>query len=524
VDQSKVGLGGFFFPEVFKQAPKKTMTEFEAGNILRLEHSEWTFIDELFTFLLESKFLEDAERDYPNPRKKNEVPVWFLLAAQVTLRANGSNNYSKLSTLLKSGSVLTRVGFNIGSRSIGFNEKNKHPRKTAVHHDTVRKYFLSTPYDALKKWFLNRQVWFRNQKAFHKGGLFVLDQTRIVVPDNKNYEDAEYMPVDEHGHLIDGYSSMSMEQKSAIKKRLCYNLSILMHINSTQSTTHITSYSLDGGRTDEVTQIIPTVEPFIQQNPGVMKELIMDRGYVDAKSINWLKDRLIDVIVPLKKHMSIYNDAIRITEIQESEKISTWQLVDIDRNVKVRENGPSRVIKKVYGMAIKSPMDLWGKVKEPLHVSVFRNEKFYEDDTFKVSYWVLASTREYSCPDQLYSKYQMRVSIEELNRQQKISWKVHKFVSPQRNLIEAQIAFTFLTYNLIQLLLRKNECFELTRQFRETWQHNESLGKQAVVIYAKGTFMVMDLFDYSMKLVTFPEDVRKKLANLCDQLRQESHR
>jgi hypothetical protein len=65
--------------------------------------------------------------------------------------------FHRLPGILRSGAILSRVGFNVGLKEGGFNHKNKKKREIPLHQDTVRKYFKDTDPARLLNWF-NHQV------------------------------------------------------------------------------------------------------------------------------------------------------------------------------------------------------------------------------------------------------------------------------------------------------------------------------------------------------------------------------
>lgn len=136
-----IGKGGFYFPMVYEKAQQTIEACLDRGEIDYSQLSKWTFADEFLCFVMDAGLLEFMDITYPNPREKNEVPIWFLVTCQFLLHIYQSGRYSHLEYLLNSGSVLTRFGFNVGASKIGFNDKNQSERKTVLHTDTVRKYF-----------------------------------------------------------------------------------------------------------------------------------------------------------------------------------------------------------------------------------------------------------------------------------------------------------------------------------------------------------------------------------------------
>ncbi len=117
-----------------------------------------------------------------------------------------------------------------------------------------RKFFKDTNTFELRDWHnFDVQKFIRKNRGFDKRGIFLLDQTHVVVPENKNYKGAVRMPVDEHGQLID-MSNMSKEQKKGVKYHPCYTLSELLHIDKGQQGFIFSGYQWGPGNVDELVQ------------------------------------------------------------------------------------------------------------------------------------------------------------------------------------------------------------------------------------------------------------------------------
>ena len=78
-----LGTGGFNWPQVYEQNQQNVLSALRSGTIEYADLSQWSFADEFLCFALKSGFLKMADQSYPNPRVKNEVPVWFLLSTQL---------------------------------------------------------------------------------------------------------------------------------------------------------------------------------------------------------------------------------------------------------------------------------------------------------------------------------------------------------------------------------------------------------------------------------------------------------
>ncbi|MBD3316828.1 MAG: hypothetical protein GF344_13660 [Chitinivibrionales bacterium] len=127
----------------------------------------------------------------------------MLLACEMLLKLYCTAVHSRLPGILNNGPVLTGIHFNIGRCNGGFNNKNKKDRDCIVHHDAVRKFFKATDHHATRRWYnWDFAHLLRRNRAFDKHAVFLLDQSRIVVPDNPHYQGVKLLPVVEFRHFI----------------------------------------------------------------------------------------------------------------------------------------------------------------------------------------------------------------------------------------------------------------------------------------------------------------------------------
>ena len=503
----EIGVGGFYLPEIYERNQKATKACLENGEIDYADLTQWDFPDEFLCFVAESGLLKFVDSTYPNPRCKNEVPIWFLISCQLVMRLHQTGRYNHLQYLLNSGSLLTRFNFNVGSSKIGFNDKNKNTRKTAVHADTVRKFFKDTKCEDIRSWYKDDlQRWFRTQHAFNHQGLFILDQTHLVVPDNKNYQHAVKMPVDEYGHLYPNLGYLTPEQKKSLVYHPCYTLSTLLNVGMKQDGFHVAGYEFGPGNEDELVQADKLVPDFCRKSPGAMKLLIVDRGYIDGEFIGRIKrDHNVDVLVPLRKNMTDYIEAIEIADLENS-----WQLVEetIDKTGFVRHKKE---------MAFTPDLDMWPTLDRKMHAITTRYTKWNtETEQYDVNHGVLVSTKKYSDPKMMVFHYDLRTQTEERFRQFKHSWYITDFPSPNASLLESHICFTLLTYSLLQLYLRRSDLRDMTNKMIQTLRADERLGKDAVVVYAKNHYGVFDLDDYTALVAGMQDLPRGRLKAIME--------
>lgn len=509
MSSQSIGSGGFYHPTIYQKNQKQVEQRLEQGDIDYADLTQWSFPDEFLCFVLESNLLKFIDSSYPNPRSKNEVPIWFLVSCQFVMHLYQTGSYHHLQFLLNSGSILTRFGFNVGAKKIGFNSKNKKIRKTAIHADTARnhadtarKFFKDTRHDEICQWYRHDlQTWFRGQRAFQHQGIFVLDQSHLVVPDNENYIDAVKMPVDEHGQLYSNLGSLTQEQKNALIYHRCYTLSTLLNVSTNYDQFHVAGYELGPGNQDELVQAKKLVPDFCRKFPGLIKLLIVDRGYIDKTFIKKIKcDYGIDVLIPLRKDMDDYQESIALANMKNN-----WELVE-----KKEDNNGRLLFKKE--IASIDNLELWCSLENKMHAIATRYTTWnHQYEKYDEKYAVLISTKKYTDPKMMMSHYDLRVQTEERFRQFKHAWYICDFPSPHASLVESHVCFTLLTYSLLQLYLRREDLRDKTNKMISTLRAEERMGKDAVLVYARNKYGVFDLDDYTVRVAGLQDSPRQRL-------------
>jgi hypothetical protein len=481
---------------IYEENRIKVLNALKDGQIDYLDLTDWTFQDRFFAFLLGIRFFEICGASYPTPRKKEEVALWFLLACKVQMKLHTTAAFEQLPGILRSGAVLSRIKFNVGGSKGGFNNKNKKERTCPVHHDTARKFYKDTDPGELKHWHNTEvQRFIRHNRGFDKHGIFLLDQTHLVVPENDNYQDAVRMPVDEHGQLID-MSRMTEEQKKGVKYHPCYALSELLHIGKDDPSFIFAGYELGPGNVDELEQGKPLVTDFVDAvGKGVMKLLIVDRGLISGAFVTCVKRDLdSDILMPLRSNMDALTDPVKIAESFKQK----WTKYD-----EYSRHG----IKYIEEVTTVSDVDIWKGCEVPLHVSLMR----ITGSDGSIRYWGLSSTFKPKNAREAFDLYALRTQIEERHRQIKHSWYINKFTSPHRSLVEAHVLFTLLTYSLIQLYLNKNHLTAIANKTIQSLQNEEQMGINSVIVYSGAYFAVFDLDDYTEIIIDLTEEARLRL-------------
>ncbi len=493
---------------IFEENRPKVLHDLKDGRVDYIDLTHWDFMDKFFGFLVSTKFFEWCASTYPSPRKKEEIPLWFLIGCGIQMKLHVEKAFDNLPGILRSGTILSKVRFNVGLKGGGFNYKNKKERESPVHQDAVRKYFKDSDPDEMMKWY-NKDVvgWYRRHRLFDNAGIFILDQTLLPLPDNANRKEASPLPLDEDGKYID-VGKLSEAERKKIKNTYCYSLTSLLHINRGADYFLYAGCHLGPGKESGLTEGEKLVDDFVGRfGNGVIKQLIADRGFLDGEMITRFKKGYdIDVLVPLRKDMDAFSEAIALTRDEN------WKLY----NEEVSDDGKVTKRQEVAGIG---EISIWETCRVPLYVAVMRTRT-----QEGINYWVLASTRNFKDPAKAFELYKKRDQIEERHKQLKGCWLIHAFTSTAFSLAVMQVVFVLLVYSLIQIYLNRKDLSKLANKNIASWRQEERLGKQAVVVYSRGYFTTLDLDEYTDIIISLEGAPRKRLAKWIKEFKQRKTR
>lgn len=456
---------------LFKKNKRKVIEALKRGQIDYVADSKWSFSDHFFAFLLSLSFFDFVEKTYPSPRMRKSIPFWILVGLMFQLKLSLSNSFLSLPGILKSGAVLTRTSFNIGQIEGGFNRRNKYPRSEGeiIDHDTLRKYFKDTNATELTKWN-NTDIskFLSSKRAILKEGIFALDTTHVVVVDNKNYQNAEYVPLDKHNRCVDT-SKLSPAEAKNFKYSLCYKMVNLLHLSKDKNYFIFMGTKVVGGKAHDKELGRQLVDNFVVEvGKNKIKILIMDRGFLDGAMMAYFKNEYgIDTLIPLKKNMDAYLDASGLARLDNK----PWKEVDADTTC--------YMAKKITS---------WGKCGTSLNIILVKSKL----KSGKVRLWSLATTKDYSDPCDAVKDYKLRWQIEERYKQIKNSWLGNGFNSTDFNLICAHIIFSILVYSLIQIYLNNKNLISLANRTIDALKADERAGKNSVIMCAGEYYAVLD--------------------------------
>ena len=319
---------------IFEENKPFILESFRNGDFDYIDAASEVFETDFFQFIKAKEILNELSESYPTPRKKEDVPLWFYVASNLSVRLHGARSFNAFPMVVRCGGMLKPFGPKAGRKVIhpdtgdvtiaceGFNKKNHYDRETPCDQDFLRKMAKDTDAEALMRWFCDDVVKvFRSRRAFDKEGIFIGDASYLFVPDNPNYEGSVKLLFDENDHPITQkeYEKMTDEQKIRCQWRRCYKMVTLLHTNRAQDFYFFVAVKVVPGNDHECPILYELVKQFVETvGKGVMKRLILDRGFLDGEAISICKKEYgIDILIPIRRNMDIYEDAMALFRFAE---------------------------------------------------------------------------------------------------------------------------------------------------------------------------------------------------------------
>ena len=525
--------------DLIEHHPQRVLEAFRRGEFDRIEIIGQADEKEFFELCRNEKILEALAQEMPTARKKEEVPLWFVLAANLSLKLHLENSFLAFERVVRCGGLLGALPPEIASKHIhpqtqemvlecqGFNDKNHYPRSTPCDHDTLRKFVKDVAAQRWMDWFNGpAQRIFQAYGFFDPAGIFVGDGSYLFVPDNEAYEGSVVMWFDEHNHPVQ-YDKLSAAERKKARRERCYKLVSLLHLRGDCYV--YAALAVVPGNAHECPVLYQLVEQFVRQvGKGVIKLLILDRGFVDGSNLSRCKQEWgMDVLLPMKKKMDIWEDAWALG------KRSPWQtLAAAAPEPKVPPRHRPEVIvrrelKRQKTLAAKKAQELppdpanvlvrteicpikgftsWSECTVPIHVLLLR--ELYADG--HQDHWALMTTADFSNPCQTKKQYELRAQIEERHRLLKCFHDLSDFSSRSFNVIVAQVVFILLSYTLRQWQLWRLLQEALAGKTPGLIQRRLNLHNQYVVIYHEHAYMQMPLVTFSRELLEMAPAARAK--------------
>jgi hypothetical protein len=543
---------------IFEENKPLVLEGLENGDFDYMEAASEVFEADFFRFIKARAYLDELAQTYPMPRKKEEVPFWFYVASNLSMRLHGVHAFDAFPMVVRCGGMLQAFGPKAGRKVVhpetkettvvceGFNKKNHFDRETPCDSDYLRKVSKDTDSGALPQWF-NRDVVgvFRQHRIFDKEGLFIGDASYLFVPDNPNYEGSVKMLFDEDNHPVDlkQYQRMTEAQKVRCQWKRCYKMVTLLHTNRKREFFVFVAVKVISGKDHESPVLYGLVKQFVEAvGPGVMKRLILDRGFIDGESISRCKKKYgIDVLIPIRRNMDLYTDAMALfrepevqwvechepKEEEKEESLRPKPKVILKREKKrqkklqqLKEQQPSpppeKILVKTEAASI-GEFRSWSSCTVPL--TVVANREHYADGHTEI--WFLIDTREVQDPSQPRQQYHLRTSTEERYRQLKCFSDLTHFTSRAFSMVVNQVIFILLAYDLLQIYLLSQGRKKLNQKTLPRIRQQLLPSDNYVIVYWQNYYGLFSPFELVGFVVMLGEEARKKIAAKCRRIGRE---
>jgi hypothetical protein len=537
--------------------PAYVLEQFRQGNFDFVDAVSEVEETEFFRYIGAKKILEKLAESYPSPRRKHDVPMWFYIASNLSMRFHGVHSFHAYPYVVRCGGMVNAFGPEVAHKvhhpdtedvtlyCEGFNDKNSYDRQTPCDQDFLRKLARSTSQDDLLGWF-NRDVVkiFKQHKAFHPEGIFLGDASYLFVPDNPHYEGSVRLLFDEDNHPVNSQGT-NPKDRSRHTWRRCYKLVSLLHTNRNREFFIYAGLRVVSGKAHECPVFYEMLDGFLDAaGSGVMKRLILDRGFLDGERISTLKrTHGVDTLIPARKDMDIYKDVLglvrgrmvsfksyhppgpkpplqakppRVPEEVRKREAKRQATVAARKATQPPPPPDKTVIRRE--IAKVSDVRSWSSCTLPLNVVV--NRDTYADGHQQV--WMLIDTRPGIPPKTSRDDYRLRTEIEERHRQLKCFWDLTDFRGRVLSLVVNQVVFVALAYSLLQLfLLRQLKRPTLNRRTRMRLRDQLIPSDSHIILYCDNRFALLSPLEYTDLLLKLSAPAKKKILAKTKRLKRQ---
>jgi len=360
------------------------------------------------------------------------------------------------------------------------------------------------------------------------------------VPDNPRYVGSQRLLFDEHNHPVGKKQeeTMTKAQRSRCRWRRHYKAVLLLHCDAAGERFVVVGVHVLRVGESEATTLWPLLETFLTAvGSGVMKVLLVDRGFINGPEIGRLKrDHGIDTVIPVRSDMNLQEDVRGLMRLpttwEEYESTHRPPLPDPTRashdqpphpaaKQRERKRQQTRAHQRAE-RAESSPPDpssirertliarfpsltTWSDCPVPL-TGVYSRDVYadgHEDS------WLLVATHEDWSARRVRDLYGLRTDIEERHRQVKCFWDLTRFHSTAWSLIVNQLVFVCLTYSLLQIHLLRRGHEELNRR---TWPTSRRLlpDGDRVIVYRQQCFAFFTLLEHMEPTLSLEDKARRR--------------
>jgi len=469
---------GKFGSQFIAHRQEETLDALQKGEIESIRISQKLPVDRIVSFGLQEGFLQDGLKKFPDPRKLWEVPIEVLLLPQILQRLNDEHSLLLAPYMLNSSDLITKLGYNVRILNEGFNRRNKHPRQTAFHGETLKHLLLKAKSGQLIDWF--NHDWLPIWRAHAPGRThqYILDGTRIEISMHsaKKYQGS--------GCVDNGDGTYSYGYKAVWLQEVIDQKGIIVAMKIVP----IQAHDLQAAR--------ELIDEFPFEKGAV---LIADRGFIDAEWITHLKrDRDIDLFIPLRHNMQVTQAAISMADHRGLWKIHPTREKQVIAEFTAEDGG---LFWKECPVLTTGVLARWTK------------KDGTQDEVLFVT------TKEGQSGKKILATYDQRAEIEESHRQMKENQGLETLPSKKFVHVVFRVLMGVIGFNLMNLFLNSENCktfeeFSL-KSLRQKRMEEEN---PKVIVYTEKTFAVLRFLEFLPLILELEDQVRKKLSRLFKNL------
>jgi hypothetical protein len=548
---------------LFEEDRAYVIEQFHNGHFDFIEVIQEVAQRDFFRWVAGKALLERLAQSYPWPRKKQEVPAWFYLSADMAMRLHGNHAFHGFPWVVSTGGLLSAFGPDLGVRRVdpegrmhvecpGFNDKNDYVRSTPCDPDFLRKIARDTPPAKLLGWYNEAvQSIFRRHRFFDKAGLFIADGSYLFVPDNPRYEGSTRMLFDEDKRPVsqEQLARMTPQQATHCQWRRCYKLVSLLHTTEAGEFFLYAGLAVVPGKDHECPVLWKLIDAFVGAvGKGVIKHLLIDRGFIDGAAIGRAKRQYgIDTTIGVRRNMDVYRDAAALAALPET----AWRpyvrarpallpekrhLLDASRAepLRRREAARQRTLarqRQAEGRPEPAPpqprwiakidrVSSFDNCPVPLDVVLCTGGK----DPAAVDSWAVMTTAADTAVAAPVERYGLRTAIEERHRHIKLFWDIADFTSCDEALVVNQVVFTLLTYSLLQMHLLRRGRKALNKASKSRLLEQLLPAAEHVTVFTNQRYARFTTYEYSLMVMDVPESARATLAARLTHCQRELYR
>ncbi len=529
---------------VFEENKPYIIKSLQNGDVDYMEVASETAETEFFEYINGHGILQKLAETYPVKPRKEEVPTWLYVASDISLKLHGMQSFHGYPLVVRTGGMINALGPSVGKKvrhpetgdvtihCPGFNSKNKYPRQTPCDNDWLRKVARKTPAEKLMAWYNSQlPLLLKEQDMYDSEGIFIGDASYVFVPlENENYEGSAVMFFDEDNRPVKK-EDLSPEQLRRCSYKRCYKWISLIHTNRKGEFFFFVSMRLTSGKPHESPILYKMVEAFLETaGPGIMKKLVLDRGFLDGERMGHLKrDWGVDTFCGLRSNMAVLEDARGLARMGNVE----WQDYkpakdeykpgvpkpdeiirrEAKRQKTLKETGRCPKPKPPEKVAVFNDLTSWDECPVPLTVALTAKKD--------APPWGLVTTADTQDGAFIRDIYHTRVCIEERHRQAKLFWDLTGFTSPNFNLVTNHVFFVGLSYTLLQLQLLYENRAELNKMTRTTLKRQLLPYSNHIIVYYKNYFGFFTTPEYTGIILDIVEPGKSKLRKKVRRMHRE---